>query len=172
MSKVLFEETQRNVIMIIIPVMVSVIIGLIAIVQLSTGKPVGDHPMSDSGIVITFFITVLVGLLLGNQKLKTTITPDEITYSFGIFASRSVIKMDEVKAISIVKYDALTDFWGWGVRNNSTTDCYTVSGDTGLEIILSKGKKNLIGTQKPKELQLVLETYFKDKLDATDENKS
>ncbi len=110
MSKVLFEETQRNVILIIIPIMVSVIIGLIAIVQLSTGKPVGDHPMSDSGVVIAFVITVLTGWLLSSQNLKTTITSDEIIYSFGIFASRSVIKMDEVKAVLIIKYDALTDF--------------------------------------------------------------
>ncbi len=170
MSKVLFEETQRNVVMIIIPVMVSVITGLIAIVQLSTGKPVGNHPMSDNAMVIAFIITVLTGWLLSSPKLKTTITSDEIIYSFGIYASRSVIKMDEVIAVSIIKYDALTDFWGWGVRSNSTTDCYTSSGDTGLEIIFSKGKKKLIGTQKPKELQLVLETYFKDKLVLSDGN--
>lgn len=172
MSKVLFEETQRNIILIIVPAMVSVIVGLLAIMQIGTGKPIGNHPLSDNSLVIAFVITVLIGLLLGTQKLKTTITPDEIIYSFGIFSSRSVIKIGDVQAVSIIKYDALTEFWGWGVRYNSTTDCYTVSGDTGLEIVFFNGKKKLIGTQKPAELQLVLETYFKDKLAPIDENKS
>ena len=66
----------------------------------------------------------------------------------------------------------MKEFMGWGVKWNSTTDCFTMSGDVGLELTLSNNKKILIGTQKPAELQLVLETYFKDKLAIADENKS
>jgi len=173
MEKPLFEETQRNVALIIIPVMVSAIIGSLALVQIATGKPVGNHPISDSGIIIVFLITVIIGVLISSQKLKIIITKDEIIYSFGIFASRSTVKITDVQRMSITKYDPLTDFWGWGVKNNSTTDCYTVSGDTGLELILpNRNRKILIGTNKPTELQLVLQAHFPDKLKSANENKS
>jgi hypothetical protein len=170
MKNVLFEENQKNVILIIVPALVAVIVGMFAIVQISTGKPIGNHPISNHSAVIAFFITVIIGFLLGSQKLKITITQEEILYSFGIFSSRSVIKISDVQSMSIIKYDALTEFWGWGVRYNSTTDCYTVSGDTGLEIILAGKKKRLLGTQKQVELQQILQTCFSDKIKATNQN--
>ena len=166
MEKPVFEETQRSVVIIIVSIMVTVIVGLLAVMKI-----IGDKP--SYGMVIAFIVTVITCFLLGSQKLKITITPDEIVYSFGIFSSGSVIKIGDVQRMSIIKYDALTDFWGWGVRYNSTTDCYTVEGNVGLEItLLNSNMKILIGTQKQAELQSILQTHFADKLQLPDENKS
>ena len=166
MEKPLFEETQRSVVIIIVSVMVVIIVGLLAVSKIASDKP-------SYSMVIAFFITAVTCILLGSQKLKTTITPDEIIYSFGIFSSRSVIKIGDVQSMSITKYDPLTDFLGWGLRNNSTTDCYTVSGDTGLELILPDRKRKIwIGTSKSTELQLVLQAHFPDKLPSANENRS
>lgn len=172
MSKVLFEETQRNILLIIVPIPIAVLFGAMAAIQIISGKPIGNHPASNTALVIIFILLVVMGFLLGSQKLKMKIALDEIAYSFGIFSGESVTRISDLKSISIRKYDPLKEFWGWGVKSNSTTDCFTVAGDVGLELTLANNKKILIGTQKPAELQLVLETYFKDKLAIADENKS
>ncbi|GAB2976592.1 hypothetical protein GCM10027049_09340 [Mucilaginibacter puniceus] len=172
MSKVLFEETQRNILLIIVPIPIAVAFGAMAAVQIISGKPIGNHPASNTALVIIFIVLVVMALVVGSQKLKTKITPDEIAYGIGIFSGETVTRFNDVKSISIRKYNPLKEFLGWGVRYNSTTDCFTMSGDDGLELTMTNNKKILIGTQKPNELQLVLETYFKDKLVLTDENKS
>ena len=166
MSKIVFEETQRNIIFFIIPIPLAVAFGAMAAIQIISGKPIGNKPAPDFVLVIIFIFMVLFAFFAGRQKLKTTITPDEITYSSEIFFSgETVTKFSDVKSISIRKYKPMKEFLGWGVKWNSTTDCFTMSGDIGLELTMANNKKILIGTQKPAELQLVLDTYFKDKLE-------
>ena len=171
MSKVLFEETQRNIIFFIIPIPLAVAFGAMAAIQIISGKPIGNKPAPDAALVIIFILMAAFAFFIGRQKLKTKITPDEITYSSEIFFSgETVTRFSDVKSISIRKYKPMKEFMGWGVKWNSTTDCFTMSGDVGLELTLANNKKILIGTQKPAELQLVLETYFKDKLVSSAEN--
>ncbi len=170
MSKVLFEETQRNILSFVIPIPLAVAFGAMAAIQIISGKPIGNHPAPDIALVLIFLLMVAFAFFVGGQKLKTSITEESVTYSFGFFTGHSSISIVDVKSLSIRKYKPLKEFLGWGVRYNSTTDCYTMSGDVGLELTMANNKKILIGTQKPKELQLVLETYFKDKLVLSDEN--
>jgi hypothetical protein len=144
-----------------------------AAVQIGTHKPIGNHPLSNTALVIICVISIIVGVFLSTQKLKTTITIQEIKYSFGLFAGESIISINNIKSITIRKYDGLKEFLGWGVRSNSKEDCYTVSGNIGLEIILlNSSRKILIGTQRRADLQLILQTHFQDKLQQSDENKS
>jgi hypothetical protein len=165
MSKVLFEETQRNMLSFVIPIPLAVAFGAMAAIQIISGKPIGNKPAPDIALVLIFLFMVAFAFLMGRQKLKTQITEDEITYSSEIFFSgKTATRFDDVKSITIRKYKPMQEFLGWGVKWNATTDCFTMSGDIGLEITRANNKRILIGTQKPAELQLVLETYFKDKL--------
>ena len=172
MSKVLFEETQRNIIFFIIPIPLAVAFGAMAAIQIISGKPIGSKPSPDFVLVLIFLFMAAFAFLMGRQKLKTEITEDEITYSSEIFFSgKTATRFSNVKSITIRKYKPMKEFMGWGVKWNSTTDCFTMSGDIGLELTLANNKKILIGTQKPAELKLVLENYFKDKLETVVENK-
>lgn len=169
MSKVLFQETQRNILSFVIPIPLAVGFGIMAAVQIISGKPIGNKPAPDFVLVIIFLLMVAFAFFVGKQKLETSVTPDEITAKIGIVGQAN-ISLSDVKSILIRKYKPVKEFLGWGVRYNSTTDCFTMSGDIGLELTMANNKKILIGTQKPKELQLILETYFKDKLIPTAEN--
>jgi hypothetical protein len=163
MSKVLFEETQRNILSFVIPIPLAVAFGAMAAIQIISGKPIGNHPAPDIALVLIFLLMTAFAFFIGRQKLKTSITPDEINAQIGLLGQTD-IRLSDVKSMVIRKYKPTKEFLGWGVRYNSTTDCFTMSGDIGLELTLNTNKKILIGTQKPKELQLVLETYFKGKL--------
>ena len=172
MTKILFEETQRSILL-LVPIPIAVFFGAMAGIQVISGKPIGTKPAPDIAMVLIFLFMAALALFMGRQKLKTKITADEITYSSEIFFSgQSVTRFSDVKSIAIRKYKPMKEFMGWGVKWSSDTDCFTMAGDIGLELTLINNKKILIGTQKRAELQLVLETYFKDKLAPTDENKS
>ena len=164
MQKVLFEETQKNILLIIAPIFVAIFFGVMALVQIVSHKPIGNHPVSNTALVIIFIIGVIGAVVLSSQKLRVTITTEEIKYSFGIFAGEAIIPINNIKTITIRKYDGLKEFWGWGIRFNSKEDCYTVSGDTGMEITSLSGKKILIGTQRKNDLELVLRDTVFDKI--------
>ena len=144
MSKVLFEETQRNILLIIVPIPIAVAFGAMAAVQIISGKPIGNHPASNTALVAIFIMILIIAFVIGSLKLKTKITPDEIVYGFGVFPGETVTRFSDVKSISIRKYNPLNEFLGWGVKYNSTTDCFTMSGDIGLELTLANSKKILI----------------------------
>ena len=55
----------------------------------------------------------------------------------------------------------MNEFSGWGVKANPNEQSYTESGNEGIEIELkSSGKKILIGTQKPAEMQKVIDQLY------------
>ena len=100
-------------------------------------------------------------IVLYFQYLKTSITNRVVYVSFGIFASQRVFPLADIKSISIRKYDGMNEFSGWGVKANPNEQSYTESGNEGIEIELkSSGKKILIGTQKPAEMQKVIDQLY------------
>lgn len=153
MKKILFEESQRhNILIALIPGGIAALIfGCLSYVQVVLHHPVGNHP-APTWLLLLFFLGSLAGVAVFSlQTLKLKITRDEIEISFGVFAQKRIIKMSDVKAINVRKYDALKEFWGWGVRFNARGKCYTVSGDEGIDIELSNGERILVGTKKMAE---------------------
>ena len=123
----------------------------------------GNHPAPDWLLLLFFVLTSAFSIVFYFQKLKTSITNRAVYVSFGIFASQKVFPLTDIKSIEIRKYDGMNEFSGWGVKSNSNEQSYTVSGNEGVEIELKNGgKKILIGTQKPLEMQKVIDQlYFK-----------
>ena len=50
------------------------------------------------------------------------------------------------------------EYGGWGIRTISLKKniAYTISGDKGLQIELKDGKKILLGTQNPEEVEKIV----------------
>jgi uncharacterized protein YlzI (FlbEa/FlbD family) len=56
----------------------------------------------------------------------------------------------------------LGEYGGWGLRysfNKKRGNAINVSGDIGIQLTLTNGKKLLIGTQKKEAVNRVLKTY-------------
>ena len=167
-EEVLFEENQRNVLLVVAIGVIAIPFGLLAIVQIVSHKPVGNHPLPSLVLVSIALASIGGSILASFQKLTLRITDEAIKVSFGFLTSLKTIQVADIKSISISKYDSQKEFKGWGIRGNSKEDRYTVSGDMGLEITLASGKKILIGTQKTTELQSALQAHFQDKLTGAD----
>ncbi|MEO8884867.1 MAG: hypothetical protein ABI367_02320 [Mucilaginibacter sp.] len=155
-GEILFEENQRNVLLVVAIGVIAIPFGLLAIVQIVSHKPVGNHPLPSVVLVSIALASIGGSILASFQKLRLRITTEAIDVSFGFLTSPKTIRLADIKSISIRKYDSMKEFKGWGVRFNDTTTCFTVSGEVGLEITLAN-EKILIGTQRENDLRLVLQ---------------
>jgi len=125
--------------------------------QIFQGIKFGNHPMSNTGLIIVFclvfVLNVALFLLFGLSKLTTIIDKIGIEYKFSPFHSRShLIYWNMIEKYAVIKYNPLRDYGGWGIKYNKRGKAYTLSGDKGLIIYLKSGKRILIGTQRDSEL--------------------
>jgi hypothetical protein len=158
-----FEETQKFrqpwlwVLLIVIGFMTVGIFGMGICVQVVRGHTLGNHPMNNTGLIITFllisaFMSAIL-LLFWFAKLTTVIDKRGIIYRFFPFHSKDHrIDWSMIEKFEVVKYDPIGDYGGWGIRYGRTGKAYNVSGDKGLKLSLKRGNHILIGTQRPREL--------------------
>ncbi|CAN5283278.1 DUF6141 family protein [soil metagenome] len=162
-AKTLFEETQSNKYLIIAFLVISIVFGILIVIQLGFHQPIGNKP-APGWLLMVIFIGSIIGMLfLRAQKLKLLITENEIRIRFGLLSGETVISVSNIKSISIRKYNALKEFGGWGVRYNDTGSCFTVFGSDAIEIELAGNQKILVGTQKAKGMQPVLDQFLLNK---------
>ncbi len=98
-------------------------------------------------------------------KLKTRIDEKGVHFKFSPFhRSFRSLTWKEIKTIEIRKYDALSEYGGWGVKGGflwkrKSGVAYNVKGNIGIQLTLTNDKKILIGTQKQEEVNRVLKNY-------------
>ncbi|NNJ88946.1 MAG: hypothetical protein HKP53_06060 [Eudoraea sp.] len=122
--------------------------------QIVFEQPFGDQPMSDLGLIIFFIGMLAICYFLWMLKLRTTITKDEIRIHFLPLAKKRFLWKD-VEQAQIVKYSPLI---GYGLRIwTPHGTVYNVKGNRGLFLILKNGKKYMIGTQRHREVEDIIQ---------------
>lgn len=127
--------------------------------QLIFKVQVGDHPMSDTSLLLSAVGIILVSILLFYTRLNTQIKKDGIYLKFFPFHwSYKYYSWDMVDKCYVRTYSPLGEYGGWGIRYGMFGQgmAYNMSGNKGLQLELNNGKKILIGTNKPVELEEVL----------------
>jgi hypothetical protein len=118
------------------------------------------QPIHDWGIAIPITILGLVILLFLSFKLTTRIDENGLSFSFFPLIGKKLYQLDKIENLELIEYNSLLKFGGWGIRYNFDMWGYNVGGKHGL-IVTLKDKKFLIGTQKPKEMQLAIDQFKK-----------
>ena len=156
MNKLLFKEEQQFrqwwwIIMIlgtIVPVIVMNIYSLYQ--QLVRGIQVGDSPAPNGVLIITLIFLCVI--LWGYYKLKLEVN--------------RLISKAEIQQYEIRKYKPIIDYGGWGVRRGfgrKWQRAYNVSGNIGLQLYLTNGKKVLFGTQRSQAILYAMDEMMKIK---------
>ena len=105
------------------------------------------------GFWIGFLIWLFAIIFFLRIKLETIITKDTIKISYLLFVHR-IFKIADIRKEEIVTYS----FVGFGIRLSSKNEkVFHVKGNKGLSLTLNNGKKYMIGTQRPAELQSIVE---------------
>jgi hypothetical protein len=130
--------------------------------QVINGHTFGEKPASNSQLLIGAALSLLISIFVLSFRLDTQIKTDgiyvrlfplQLTYRF--FSWKSLLKC------YVRKYNAIAEYGGWGLRLGlfGKGRAYNISGNEGLQLEFTNGKKLLIGTQKPEELQEVINQF-------------
>ena len=114
-------------------------------------------------IVFSLIILVVFNVIVIIMKLETYIDETKISYQYKPFhiKPREVL-WSEVSEFYTRDYKPIREYGGHGIQRRIRKGrAFTVSGNKGLQLILKDGRKILLGTNKPKELQMVIEKIKK-----------
>ena len=132
-----YEHTQVGNLIIVVMAVAMVWIG---IVLANTGI---------NWIAIGALVVIAVALVLFSS-LTVVIWEDELEVRFGPGPIRKRFKLNEIESCQAVK---IPWYYGWGIRLTLNGILFRVSGFQAVGINLRTGKKYLIGTDVPQELE-------------------
>ena len=149
--KYLFEENQKFtqwwlwVILLSFPIM-------------SFG-PFDENEININYVLIGFILPLIFYLF----ELRIKVSNKGLHYQFFPFHfSTKTLLWSEIELAEIRTYDPIGEYGGWGLRysfNKKKGNAVNVSGDIGIQLTLTSGKKLLIGTQKKEAVTSILKTY-------------
>jgi hypothetical protein len=161
-DNVLFSEKQRFtqwwIWLILIGINVLFVYALIT--QVFNGTKFGQNPMSDTGLWISFTISVLFNFFMFNLRLETIIRKEGIYVRFfPIHFKAKFISWENVRSAHVRQYSPMKEYGGWGIKysRHGNGKAFSVSGKSGLQLEFRDGDKLLIGTEKGVELMTVLQ---------------
>ena len=144
-----YFETQyiRKTIMGIFVIAIMLVISTVVAVSLF---------FESTDIVSKIFVVIVLAasfIFFYVLKLEYRITDQKIEYKYFPFHRKwKSIDRSEVANISCVKYSALKEYGGWGIKYGRKGIAYNVSGNYGIFVELKSGKTMMLGTVKYKEL--------------------
>lgn len=114
---------------------------------------------------ITLLFQFGVLYLLWIARLDLQVNKAGVYYRwFPWHRSLQFIAWESVAKAHVRKYRAISEYGGWGIKGTRKNRAYNVSGDFGLQLELLDGRKLLIETSKPKELELLIDSHMKNQI--------
>src|SRR5690606_1045051 len=150
--KPLFTEKQRfNQWWVWLLIILTLGVPFIVFFQLIiSGEAISDN----LAIIFSLIIPIACIYLIYITQLKTEITRESISFQFFPFVKRSYF-LSEIQSVKVINYGFVG---GWGIRfTTKYGTVYNIKGNKGLYVHLKDGKTFIIGTQKPEELEKVIE---------------
>ena len=112
------------------------------------------------GIGVPVAITALFLLL----KLETEVRPDGLYvrfFPFHIHFKR--FGREELSEYYARQYKPIREYGGWGIRYSLRNGkAYNVSGNKGVQLVFTNGKRLLIGSQKADELETAIRSILEN----------
>ena len=150
-----FRQPWLWALLIVMTLAAVILFGYGMIKQLVFGQPWGDRPMSDTALAIVGPLVILftIGMTYLFVKLKLVVeVRDEGLYIRFFPLSRQIMRYENIEESYVRTYKPLKEYGGWGIRYGRKGKAYNVSGNQGVQLELSGGKKLLIGSQQPEKL--------------------
>jgi hypothetical protein len=110
------------------------------------------------GIGVPIAIVVLFLLL----KLETEVRTDGLYIRFFHIHFRKFLPED-LKEGYARQYKPILEYGGWGIRYGlfGKGKVYNIRGNEGVQLVFRSGRKLLIGTQRPQELEKAIRSIMK-----------
>jgi hypothetical protein len=123
-------------------------------------NPFGENLVKDTELIISLLIPLSVVILFLFIRLDTELSETGVSYQFFPFHLRKItVLWEDIEKAFVRKYNPVTEYGGWGFRLGifGSGRALNVSGNMGLQLELKNGKRLLLGTRKPDELEKALQ---------------
>lgn len=152
-----FHETQRLGTWVFALLGTFAVAGIsMAIIQIGTGRPVGNHPMSNAGLlVVVGIISLLFPAFFMLLRLEVQTEFDGVRVLYRPLVNR-LIRYEEIASAQAVTYNPLLEYGGWGIRGFGKKIAYNARGNRGVLVTLKNGGTVLLGSQQPEELEAAI----------------
>lgn len=120
------------------------------------------RPGDSFSLLVAPIICSAITALFINLRLITKIDARGISLQFKPFHRRSILILyQDIKSRHMRTYRPIIEYGGWGIKQGSDGLSYSVSGNQGLQLVLSDDRRILIGTQRPVQLLNAFDSAFK-----------
>ncbi len=126
--------------------------------QLILGQPWGDHPAPNRVLILLCVGYAILILWMWHTRLLTEVRDDEVEIRFVLVWPRKRIPLQDIASCEARTYRPIWEYGGWGVRWGKSGRAFNVSGDRGVQLVLTNGKRLLIGSQRAEELAAAILT--------------
>ena len=130
---------------------------LVLIWQVILGHPWGRHPMSNGSVIGWTTFLWLVYLRLLTVRLVTEVRPGEVSVAMRGLWREHRIPLADIGSASVVTYDPVRDYGGYGMHVSRQGRAYIAGGTRGVRLEMAKGLPILIGSERPEELSAAIE---------------
>ena len=129
--------------------------------QIVRGRPWGSNPGPD-WLVWGMWLVFGIGfpLLFYRMSLVYEVDGSAVTVRFWPLLTRH-IPLADIQQVRARTYQPIREYGGWGIRGWGSRRAYNVSGDQGVQLILTDGSNILLGSQQAQQLALAIETAQK-----------
>ncbi|MDN5215407.1 hypothetical protein QQ020_25230 [Fulvivirgaceae bacterium BMA12] len=178
MSRILFSENQRFtqvwlvVVMIVSNLTVAVPLGWGFYVQIITGEPWGNNPMSDMGLIIvillSFSMMAIINMIIFGAKLEVQIKDNSVYYKYFPFIPNwKYVHKDNIANYEMKQFKAIKDYGGYGYRKNffKKLTGLIIKGNHGLLLTFHDDRKLMIGTQQPEAMKQAMQRIMEKDTD-------
>lgn len=100
------------------------------------------------GLLYVLLLSIRLTTRISSEGIFVKLFPFHLTFRYYPW---KMISKTEVR-----QYSPIKEFGGWGYRWGFGGTAMNISGNMGLQLELTDGKKLLIGTQRPDDLRAVL----------------
>jgi len=144
--------TQPWLWLIIVLMTAAVLLPLGAII-LNPDQTVNFRTGNGFSVLIAPAICMGIIILFAKLKLITIVNSLGISVQFKPFHRQQLFfDFSDIKEYATRTYRPIIEYGGWGIKRGIGGLAYNVSGKQGLQLVLTDGRKILIGTQKPEQL--------------------
>ena len=160
-----FSERQRFTQWWLWALLAAALIIPLAITVIQYGS--GTAPIAPADIAIGCTLPLLIIFIFLIMQLHTRVDETGIYYRFApVHRKMQHIPWGNIEKAYTRTYGPIKEYGGWGIRKGfgKTGNAYNISGDKGLQLELKDGKRILIGTRQPGEIDQVLKALVHKKV--------
>lgn len=127
----------------------------------ASGKPDIPQDLIWGWILAVFFSFLMIGLFVV-ANMVTEVREDGIYVRlFPFHRTFRRLPFETLKSYEVRTYDPIGEYGGWGIRGFRGNMAYNVRGNQGVQLEFQDGRRLLIGSQKPEELCMAIDTAAK-----------